>query len=219
MEYSYEDENAAFLSSLKAARTDQSVRENRHWGTLSLTLFGLLMTALVIGGVSTAAYQQGLTVRLREQAQPTAEMSKVLGDCGDNPAEARQRGCMFDTISFTWDLPACFNAELVDDYRRQYGFRYYEDRAGVVEVPYEIVALGERDLHSSWEQHLIHCIYTWRKFHNAWNFGLPVDSYISNVNHTHHCGEEWIEQLYSPLDISSINSMIFVKYPNCVTNG
>jgi hypothetical protein len=73
---------------------------------------------------------------------------RSVGDSGDSHEQARQRGSMFDNMSFTWNLPACSNAELIEDYRQQYDFQYYEDRGVTVEVQYEIVALGELYLHS-----------------------------------------------------------------------
>ena len=85
MDYLCEDENAAFLSSLKATRPNQSVKETRRSGTLSLIFLGLLLSALVIGGVSTVAYQQRVTAQLHEQTKPASEMRKVLGDCRDSP--------------------------------------------------------------------------------------------------------------------------------------
>lgn len=208
-----EDEEATFLTYSK--ETGMSQRSTRTPKTLICALLGVVVVVVA----ATGAFAFGARVKIEKDSNSPARLNTFLGDCGDTPTAARLRGCIFDPMSFTWDFPACYDAKLSNEFRNQYGFRHYEDWQGTVEVPYEIVALGERDLHSSWEQHLMHCLYTWKKFNYAYNRRKPIDSYIRDSNHTDHCGDMWIEQLYTPSNIATVNTINVVKYTSCFTSA
>jgi hypothetical protein len=145
----------------------------------------------------------------------TIELNRILDTCGSSPKEARMNGCVFDPMSFTWHSPACHDGELSKEFRESYHFRYFEDEHGTEEIQYDDVQLGERDLYASWEQHLVHCLYTWRQFHRAYHQRRPIDSYIGNYHHTHHCGDQIMEQIKKPSDLAALNTLIKIKYTDC----
>lgn len=134
-------------------------------------------------------------------------------NCGSTPDEARRRGCIFDTISFSWSVPECYDAELVRELDALKTFRFFEDPEGRVGVPMEEVEKGERSLHVTWEHHLWHCAFMWRKLHRAALANKPIDSYIGNYAHTQHCGEVIIRSRDFKLD--DINSVVPLKFPYC----
>ena len=209
-----DQENTTFLTQSKNATFVESRAKKRPSMVLFFTCLSTLVVVIVLTGILAFLGR----IHFGNNSKPFDRVNKTLRNCGDNPTAARQRGCVFDEISFTWDHPACYNAKLSNEFRQRFGFRYFADWEGAVEIPSAVVALGERDLKSTWEQHLIHCVYVWRKFHYAYNSGQPIDTYIGSFNHTHHCGEQWIEQVQTPHNISSIKTKILVKYPSCAVS-
>lgn len=108
--------------------------------------------------------------------------------CGHTAAEARKLGCIFDTISFSWLVPECYDQELVDEFDKlPVKFPFYYDPEGKSEAPWSEVVKGERAMFVPWSHHLWHCGFLWRKMHRAVMAGVPVDSYIGNYTHTEHC--------------------------------
>lgn len=108
--------------------------------------------------------------------------------CGQTAAEARKLGCIFDTISFSWLIPECYDQELVHEFDKlPVKFPFFYDPEGKSEAPWSEVEKGERAMFVPWSHHLWHCGFLWRKMHRALMAGVPVDSYIGNYTHTEHC--------------------------------
>jgi hypothetical protein len=108
--------------------------------------------------------------------------------CGHTFEDAKKLGCIFDTISFSWLVPECYDQELVEEFDKlDVKFPFFYDPEGKSEAPWSEVAKGERAMFVPWSHHLWHCGFLWRKMHRALMAGVPVDSYIGNYTHTEHC--------------------------------
>ncbi|OJJ43566.1 hypothetical protein ASPZODRAFT_50745, partial [Penicilliopsis zonata CBS 506.65] len=107
--------------------------------------------------------------------------------CGTSREEAASLDCYFDPMSFSW-LPAdCYDAELTEAFLELKEWQWFTDADGSP-APRDAVMAGLYDqLFVSWEYHLLHCTYAWRKMHRALLHGWPIDDYIAQYTHTAHC--------------------------------
>lgn len=150
----------------------------------------------------------------QETKHYTALDPKAPGlSCGNSSAEAMEAGCLFDIMSFTWSWPACFDQQLMDEFLLHSNWTWWFDAEGGMSVPSSEVAAGHHsELYVTWEYHLVHCTYMWKKMHQAILQGRPLDSYIANLNHTLHCEMMLLKERKS---LSERNTIIKVKYPSC----
>ncbi|OKL57306.1 hypothetical protein UA08_07391 [Talaromyces atroroseus] len=134
--------------------------------------------------------------------------------CGNSPEEASRNGCRFDVISFSWLPPACFDAQLVDDFLATSKWQWYKDSETNTTIPVAEVYQGQHELlYVSWDYHFSHCTYMWAKLHRAVLYGYPIDGYIGNIHHTAHCSDLLLRQ--DDFRASGKTTMIFTKYPSC----
>lgn len=135
--------------------------------------------------------------------------------CGSTAAEARSRGCIFDTISFAWLMPECYDAELVEQFSHiPYKFDFFTSKDNGVAYPWSEVQKGERMMYVPWAHHLWHCGYLFKKMHRAIMAGKPVDSYIGNMTHTEHCMHLMIVENIEH-DLTAVNTIMELKFPYC----
>lgn len=133
--------------------------------------------------------------------------------CGSSRAEALNHGCEFDVMSFSW-LPAhCYDKDLTEDFLAAANWTWTTDEIGQEVVPFTEVSLGLHDeLFVTWSFHLFHCAYAWRKLHRDLEAG-HVDSYLANIEHTHHCSQTLLEA--AEYDHQSRNTIIRTKFVEC----
>jgi hypothetical protein len=115
-----------------------------------ITVTGLLLTWAL------------LTLYLAAAAFDIPYHRAKFSSCGNSTASARERGCFFDMISFSWQTPECFVGNLVSEFSAWNNWTFYTEMHGNVTVPTEIALLGERDLWVTWEYHMVHCTFVWR---------------------------------------------------------
>lgn len=133
--------------------------------------------------------------------------------CGGSREEALAAGCKFDVMSFSWLPPRCYDGELVAEFEALGPWEWFIGQDGRVAADEEAVREGRLDrLYVTWEFHLLHCTFQWKKMHRALLAGWPIDSYIGNFSHTQHC-EHMIMNRRTPLN--STGTDIFIKYPSC----
>ncbi|KAJ5569721.1 uncharacterized protein N7459_009151 [Penicillium hispanicum] len=132
--------------------------------------------------------------------------------CGTSREEAKSLGCHFDPMSFSWLPTDCYDAELTETFLDLQAWEWYTDATGSP-APRDAVLTGEYDeLFVSWEYHLLHCTYAWRKMHRALLHGRPVDGYIAQYTHTAHCEEMLLAQR---IERNSTNTIIRTKFVSC----
>ena len=92
-------------------------------------------------------------------------------------------------------------------------WHWYTDRRGSREVPYAEVQLGEhKELYVTWEYHLVHCVFMWKKLHRAVQNGWKVDNYLGNMGHTEHCGHMLLNE---GIGRGALETGIRQKFPAC----
>jgi hypothetical protein len=149
------------------------------------------------------------------QPQPSIASLTPL-DCGHNPATARARGCHFDVMSMIWIRHECYDAELTEEFvqEKPEGWQWSLHENGTDLISEQDIRKG--DIQHGWvqfEYHITHCLYTWKKLNKqVERGGAPIDGYISNHTHTHHCSRM--------LSLRSIpaerwNTPFVVLYPKC----
>lgn len=186
-------------------RNEHIPLENSPYSSRRTVLWALLVTAITSVAFVLAAF-------LLRTGSPTSIKST---SCAGKTAEELQRDCAFDIISFSWLPPECFDAELSAEWEDLRTWEYYTSINGTEVVPIETVRLGHLELYSTWEQHLQHCIFMWRKFNRAVAEGRPVDGYSGANQHTLHCGTQLMEAARTDEPLDSVNSFITIKAPEC----
>ena len=114
----------------------------------------------------------------------------VLGDCGNNPVQARDNGCVFDIMLAHWVSPLCFDEATHNSYLEARSWSWYHDISFEQEVSRERVLEG--DLPGTWitlEFHFFHCAYLWQLQMKAYTTGGPLVEYLWSYEHTAHCAK------------------------------
>ncbi|OTB00952.1 hypothetical protein M426DRAFT_26061 [Hypoxylon sp. CI-4A] len=113
-----------------------------------------------------------------------------FGHCGSTIAEAKSLGCVFDSMSWAWQRPECYHAELVEDFlsRMDWKLYYTNETVESKEASREAWERGDYvTLYVDKAWHFFHCMYSWRKFHEAFQKKMPMDNDIAMFGHTMHC--------------------------------
>jgi hypothetical protein len=136
---------------------------------------------------------------LKQQTQTPISKGNELGECGSTIQEARSLGCKFDPMSWIWVQPACYQADLIDDFLNRTDWHFYLDGntefSQQTEVPMEEWVGGDHKvLFADWKYHVVHCTYVWRKMHEAMEKHMPVDNEMMEMHHTKHCGMELLDE-------------------------
>ena len=63
----------------------------------------------------------------------------------------------------SWVPHDCYYASLSEEYISANSFRFFSDSEATIEVPLEIVRLGDfEELYSGLDHYVLHCAYIWR---------------------------------------------------------
>ena len=217
-------EEGAYDLLVKDERPKQSQHQNKSNNlrqSISVVAVAVLLFTCLL---TVCAFINDAESRRKAEAPGFPEPPESY-NCGSSPSTARARNCSFDIMSFSW-LPApCYDGALTDEFlsRSDWSWWRYADQMNEERetVPQSVVGIGEHDsLFVVWEYHLQHCLFMWQKLHRALSpDGGYVDTYISNLNHTMHCQKML---MLRGVELSEVNTMIRIKYPDCVrigTNG
>lgn len=133
--------------------------------------------------------------------------------CGNSSSEARSLGCIFDLSLVGWVPAPCFDADLNQRFM-DWGWRFFEDQNGTIEVPLERIAESAGTREPFWAQHgyhITHCELAWERMHRALMGGKRLTTHMLNLEHTRHCGmmHEMRDDFYS------LNSQILPLLNTC----
>ncbi|PVH88365.1 hypothetical protein DL98DRAFT_366642, partial [Cadophora sp. DSE1049] len=133
--------------------------------------------------------------------------------CGTSRDEALSRGCHFDVVSFTWVPHRCFDEELSNQFLALRDWEWFLDPEALEKVDVRSVLAGDHDhLYVTWEYHVCHCTYMWRKMHRAILKGVLLDGYLGSTPHTERCEMVLVDR-QNPLNDTS--TIVFTKFAEC----
>ncbi|KAF2451772.1 hypothetical protein P171DRAFT_426231 [Karstenula rhodostoma CBS 690.94] len=175
----------------------------RYW---RIATCAMLLSSLAVGGLFA-----------------TLSRTQTTFNCGTSIEEARALGCQFDVMSFTWSHPSCFDRPLMDDFLALKNWTWWlrnstsPDSSGDTPLSIEDITTGQyTELHVTWDYHLHHCTYMWRKMHRAILNNKPLDGYIGNWAHTTHCESMLLDRSRA---MDSRTTIIRRKFPDCPGRG
>ncbi|TVY27467.1 hypothetical protein LHYA1_G003187 [Lachnellula hyalina] len=164
-------------------------------------------------------YVPAITDNVQVGGWPLVEAGgNVIVDCGGTPAEAKDRGCVWDLMSFSWTHPACYNKNESETFLAEYGpWKWYEnvDNKPGAEV------LDESDLpymSMVWTQehyHIAHCTYILKLLHLAAMSGHLVTDEGIGMFHTDHCVKVFLDP--ERVVFEKVTTRVQLLYGKCVT--
>lgn len=140
--------------------------------------------------------------------------------CGTTPAEARRRGCVFETTGFVWLPQACLDPATEGHflaYVKANNLTYYRDQECTQPVPLSEVREGNQGFFVQETYHKTHCAFLLRKLHSRYFEGKPVDGMIMNIGHTKHCVSEMLDG--EMMHQGANGQFSYLKYPFCGKMG
>jgi hypothetical protein len=168
----------------------------RSWKVIKITVFVIcgLILAQIVALFALAIAIKALQPSTMGSAVPIPS-EQQHSHCGNSTAEALARNCHFDVFSFGWHPPNCWDEELYNDFLdRHRGVLYWETTDGTP-VSVEEVMRGEHSfLITTWEFHLVHCLYAWEKTTRAVLMKKPLDEWSPKYGHAKHCVHELMHQ-------------------------
>ncbi|KAK0711802.1 hypothetical protein B0H67DRAFT_493239, partial [Lasiosphaeris hirsuta] len=134
--------------------------------------------------------------------------------CRTTAAEARQRGCFFDIISFSWLAPPCWDTELSEAFDH-FACEWFIDSDKTQRVSHAHAMMEDYGgLFINEEYHTRHCAAMWLKMQQV-VLGVgkrAIDSYIAEMSHTDHSLKVLLER-ESRLDV--LDTIILLSFPHC----
>ncbi|EAW12351.1 uncharacterized protein ACLA_063180 [Aspergillus clavatus NRRL 1] len=187
-------------------------RQTLPHGTYRASAIVISSLALTIS-IITAAFTLLGYIGRSGQLEPSS--SPRLFRCGTSAAEAKAAGCHFDLMSFSWLPPECYNQDLTNDFLNHTDWQWSLDAEGKHMVSKHFVQQGDFEfLFTSYEYHVVHCVYMWKKTHQAIMEATfdHLDGYIAGLGHTGHCGEMLLDRT---MDLQAWGTPGWTKFPAC----
>jgi hypothetical protein len=122
-----------------------------------------------------------------ETSVPNMPPGTVL-DCGGNPAEAREKGCVYDVMMQDWVPVPCYDSILTEKYLAEGNWTWYGDGDGTTTIPLEEIRKGEHG--SAWmatSYHKAHCVFSWLKIIRALRNNRGISQELLSYDHVLHC--------------------------------
>ncbi|KAK1973354.1 hypothetical protein LZ30DRAFT_611110 [Colletotrichum cereale] len=129
--------------------------------------------------------------------------------CGETATQAKIRGCHFDPVSFAWLPEECLDRQLANEFR-DLNWTLYADVHATKIKSEEKFSDDLTDTFLTNENHVIHCVYSWKRLHRSIQAGKPLHSGLS-YEHTKHCGS--VLTAHRPRN--KIITKALVIYPAC----
>ncbi|KAI4655504.1 hypothetical protein J4E93_000216 [Alternaria ventricosa] len=133
------------------------------------------------------------------QALATLTRDDATCLCGVTTAEGISGNCKFDEIELCWLKPECIDFELTHEFTTA----SRSDKGGVwlyqteLDGKYRLINGTElsmliepgRTIWFTYEQHVAHCVFAWRKQFRQQFTGIVMPMTASDEGHIRHCGE------------------------------
>ena len=121
-------------------------------------------------------------------SDPGAAMYGKILDCGGNPQQAREKGCIYDVMMQDWVPKPCYDEKLTQEYLKKGNWTWYADGQGERIMSDEEMALGEHG--RAWmsnSYHKAHCVFSWLKIIRALRTHSPLTNELISYDHVMHC--------------------------------
>ncbi|KAL0934430.1 uncharacterized protein CTRU02_211229 [Colletotrichum truncatum] len=121
--------------------------------------------------------------------------------CGVTTADGIAQGCIFDELELGWMKPECVDHDLTDEFARSGpgigGAWYYETEVDGKPVHVNVTELSMmvepgRIVRFTYEQHVTHCIFEWRKQFRRHFLGTTMSLRREMEGHIKHCGSMFL---------------------------
>jgi len=133
--------------------------------------------------ISTA----GLEHLEKGTGDPDGLGDKIL-DCGGNPEEAREKGCVYDVMMQDWVPEPCYDSVLTEKYLEMGNWTWYTAGDGSSTISLEEMRKGEHG--SAWmatSYHKEHCVFSWLKIVRALRNNRGISQELMSYDHVLHC--------------------------------
>lgn len=131
-------------------------------------------------------------------ARPNDLLSRSCS-CGGSIAAAKKLGCSYDTLAAAWLPPHCIDQPLTEEFNRAGpglggSWRYFS-KPNVHSAELNTTALAalgdvhQGQFYATYEWHLKHCLFNWRKLWRSTRRGeVVLEKIYDNEVHIEHCG-------------------------------
>ena len=151
-----------------------------------------LAILIVLAGIGAAS----LISRIVRQFGPP-QIGYVMCRCGNSTTEALAKGCKFDLLGPSWAPDHCRDDELTAEFLKagtgpNGTWEFWYDHDHTIPMSIEEVSLLANDpegaFYGSWEFHVKHCMYQWRKHYRGLERGYTnMDVENTGLGHIQHC--------------------------------
>lgn len=154
--------------------------------TVTATLTATVTAPLVL---STSSSTEADTPLVNPVVADAAHTQKeLMTDCGNTPAEARAKGCVFDVMMQLWTPPACYDELLSERYLAGGNWTWWADPEATHELSLDEMRLGEHPvIFVIQDYHKEHCIFAWEKLVRALRNEWPLIEELVSYDHVMHC--------------------------------
>ncbi|KAH0563431.1 hypothetical protein GP486_002006 [Trichoglossum hirsutum] len=182
------DEEAIELILPKSRRPHRSITLSLLWKTIviSFALWGLV------------SITRDAIAHLRKPRNGAC-------NCGSSIAEAKLRGCRYDSLSTSWLPQQCRDDELTAEFDKASPsgeWTYYSDHNSnsstytleEIAMKAEMKSMKDRRFWVTAEWHTVHCFFFWRKEQRAAKLGTVIE-FTGFKSHADHCTEMYTQFL------------------------
>lgn len=161
---------------------------------------------LVAGSIISLAWALALALVSAYHSASPKPVSYTYNDsddrtfeCGTTVSDAMAAGCEYDPVTFSWLPERCLDRELAFELTHNTTWALHADLAGKIERSDLEFASNKSKTYITHGNHVVHCIYVWRRMHRMLLAGKPVHSGMA-YRHTIHCTEVILDSFDYQLD-------------------
>lgn len=166
---------------------------------ISEAVFIVIGTILIFGGFIKEKNDGTTFYTMKDTILSPTEINSTPHICGNSSYEARQNGCTFDQLNWSWLPPNCppYANDLFIEAENP-GWRYYEtlEQNNPVEGDqWEEVLNGDRRVFVERREHLSHCVFRFLSIAQILRDGTPYHRKLADYRHSAHCANAVLDSM------------------------
>ena len=177
-----EEENERFLKDIETeseSSNPPSRTKTRSRGCCFLDVCFYPVTIILLLGIVMLALRLETLSHAVAPPDPTLDITQSEENpCGTTANVARNRGCLFDPLTFAWLPPACYDYNLTADFLKVQDWSWWRERPDGSRRQLSLINVmqsSDEVLYVNWEYHRQHCVFMWKKLHRAMLSGGVID--------------------------------------------